>query len=60
MSPFGFLSEHVETLYDLDIEAPWLGERIRARMVSHSRSWVASGLDRGVVDVVSRALRHEG
>ncbi|HSU39107.1 MAG TPA: ferrochelatase, partial [Polyangiaceae bacterium] len=56
VAPFGFLTEHVETLYDLDIEARAQAEGLglvwkRVPALGH-----AEGLIEALAKAVSRAL----
>jgi ferrochelatase len=56
VAPFGFLGEHVETLYDLDIEARALAEKLRLEFVRVPALGVAPGLIDALSDLVRRGL----
>jgi ferrochelatase len=56
VAPFGFLGEHVETLYDLDIEARALAEKLRLEFVRVPALGVAPGLIDAISDLVRRGL----
>jgi protoporphyrin/coproporphyrin ferrochelatase len=56
VAPFGFLGEHVETLYDLDIEARALAEKLGLEFVRVPALGVAPGLIDALSDLVRRGL----
>jgi ferrochelatase len=56
VAPFGFLGEHVETLYDLDIEARALTDRLGLELVRVPALGVAKGLIDALSDLVRRGL----
>jgi ferrochelatase len=56
VAPFGFLGEHVETLYDLDIEARARAEELGLALVRVPALGVASGLVDALEDLVRRGL----
>jgi len=56
VAPFGFLAEHVETLYDLDIEARARAEALGLDFVRVPALGSAEGLIDALEDLVRRAL----
>lgn len=56
VAPFGFLGEHVETLYDLDIEARALADELGLTLVRVPALGVAPGLIDALSDLVRRGL----
>jgi ferrochelatase len=56
VAPFGFLGEHVETLYDLDIEARARADELGLELVRVPALGVASGLIDALEDLVRRGL----
>jgi ferrochelatase len=56
VAPFGFLGEHVETLYDLDIEARALAEKLGLEFGRVPALGVAPGLIDALSDLVRRGL----
>jgi ferrochelatase len=56
VAPFGFLGEHVETLYDLDIEARALTDELGLELVRVPALGVAPGLIDALSDLVRRGL----
>jgi ferrochelatase len=56
VAPFGFLGEHVETLYDLDIEAKRSCDALGLELVRVPALGRASGLVDALEDLVRRAL----
>jgi len=56
VAPFGFLAEHVETLYDLDIEARARAEALGLELVRVPALGGAAGLIDALEDLVRRAL----
>jgi protoporphyrin/coproporphyrin ferrochelatase len=56
IAPFGFLGEHVETLYDLDIEAKRLAESLGLGFERVPALGTAPGLIDALADVARRAL----
>jgi ferrochelatase len=57
IAPFGFLAEHVETLYDLDIEALAVCRELGLRMNRVPALNAAPGLIDALAAVATRALR---
>jgi protoporphyrin/coproporphyrin ferrochelatase len=56
VAPFGFLGEHVETLYDLDIEARALTDRLGLELARVPALGVAPGLLDALEDLVRQGL----
>lgn len=56
LAPFGFLSEHVETLYDLDVEARGWAAALDLEWTRVPALGVAEGLVEAMADLVIRAL----
>jgi protoporphyrin/coproporphyrin ferrochelatase len=56
VAPFGFLGEHVETLYDLDIEARARADELGLELVRVPALGVAPGLIDALEDLVRRGL----
>lgn len=56
VAPFGFLGEHVETLYDLDIEARALADKLGLELARVPALGVAPGLIDALSDLVQRGL----
>jgi ferrochelatase len=56
VAPFGFLGEHVETLYDLDIEARAVTDRLGLELARVPALGVAPGLLDALEDLVRRGL----
>jgi ferrochelatase len=56
LAPFGFLSEHVETLYDLDVEARGWATALDLKWTRVPALGVAEGLIEALADLVIRAL----
>jgi ferrochelatase len=50
LAPFGFLAEHVETLYDLDVEAKELAESLGLSLLRVP----AIGLAEGLIDALEK------
>ncbi|HEV8245234.1 MAG TPA: ferrochelatase [Polyangiaceae bacterium] len=57
LSPFGFLTEHVETLYDLDVEAQGWARELGLRLTRIPAIGTDPGLIEALAEVVQRALR---
>ena len=60
VAPIGFLAEHVETLYDLDIEAKALAEQRGLRFRRAPALNADSGLVAAMAAVAERALARAG
>jgi ferrochelatase len=56
LSPFGFLADHVETLYDIDIEARRLADHLQLELVRVPTANTHPLLVSAMVQVVRRAL----
>jgi ferrochelatase len=56
VAPFGFLGEHVETLYDLDVEARAGAEQLGLELVRIPALGVAPGLIDALEDLVRQGL----
>jgi ferrochelatase len=56
VAPFGFLGEHVETLYDLDIEARARSDALGIELVRVPALGAAPGLIDALEDLVQRSL----
>ena len=56
LSPFGFLADHVETLFDLDIEARALAEKLGLGFQRIPALNTHSGLIEALASVALRAL----
>jgi ferrochelatase len=56
VAPFGFLGEHVETLYDLDIEARAHADGLGIELVRVPALGVSPGLIDALSDLVQRGL----
>jgi ferrochelatase len=57
LAPFGFLAEHVETLYDLDVEAKDLAESLGLRLMRVPAIGLAEGLIDALVELAENAAR---
>ncbi len=58
LAPFGFLSEHVETLYDLDVEASAWARELGLEFTRVPAIGAHPGLVEALADVARRALAH--
>lgn len=56
VAPFGFLGEHVETLYDLDVEARALTDKLGLELARVPALGVAPGLIDALEDLVRQGL----
>ena len=57
LSPFGFLAEHVETLYDLDVEAKSIAESLGLKLTRVPAIGLADGLIEALATLAEGALR---
>lgn len=57
LAPFGFLAEHVETLYDLDIEAKDLAESLGLTLMRVPAIGLAEGLIDALAELTENAAR---
>lgn len=60
VAPFGFLSEHIETLYDLDVEAKIQAQSLGLRWLRVPALNRADGLLRTLVEIVRKARSASG
>jgi protoporphyrin/coproporphyrin ferrochelatase len=58
LSPFGFLSEHVETLYDLDVEAQAWARELGLKLLRVPAIGTHPGLIAALAETAKRALQH--
>lgn len=57
LAPFGFLAEHVETLYDLDVEAKDLAESLGLKLFRVPAIGLADGLIEALAELAENAAR---
>jgi ferrochelatase len=59
VAPIGFVSDHVEVLYDLDVEAARLADKLRLRMVRASCPNDHPTFVRMIAEILEAKMKHE-